>query len=247
MDSSEQLLHKAGLPSSLSATAEHHLRLAEERIGNPLPAAFRRFMALEGAGEFLGRFRNDDHPIGLAELGLALPRWHGYDPLSEQILPFMRENQDVCVWGIWLNGSDDPPIVVDVDSGSPPKWELCADSFTNWLACQFWDWGHPEWSFAANGRPLDQEVLSSMRQHFDEGLQTWAWPGKVNYRFINGRSKLLVWSGEDQCDWWLAPTAPDFTFDALDEIERIAGIGAILYALGDQFESVLDEWRRARC
>jgi hypothetical protein len=64
-----------------------------------------------------------------------------------------------------------------------------------------------------------------------EGPQTYGWPGKTNYRFYNARSRLLLWDGDEQCDWSIQPTSAELAAAALDEIEEIAGIGDNLYAL----------------
>lgn len=108
----------------------------------------------------------------------------------------MIENQGVCVWAVRLD--DDPPVVVEVDSGTPPRWRRCADCFSCWLKCQVLDrnlW-QSCWFFAQAG-PLSPEVLSRLRRCFEEGPQTYGWPGKTNYRFYNARSRLLLWDGDE--------------------------------------------------
>lgn len=91
--------------------------------------------------------------------------------------------------------------------------------------------------------PLSPEVLSRLRRCFEEGPQTYGWPGKTNYRFYNARSRLLLWDGDEQCDWSIQPESAELAAAALDEIEEIAGIGDNLYALRDQHEQTLRQRR----
>jgi hypothetical protein len=83
------------------------------------------------------------------------------------LLPFMFENQGVCTWAIELASADDPRVFVEVDSGCPPKWELTATAFTDWLACQVED--KHVWSstwFAAQAPELDDAGLKLLHQRF---------------------------------------------------------------------------------
>jgi hypothetical protein len=92
-------------------------------------------------------------------------------------------------------------------------------------------------------RSPSPEVLSRLCRCFEEGPQTYGWPGKTNYRFCNARSRLLLCDGDEQCDWSIQPASAELAAAALDEIEEIAGIGDNLYALRDQHEQALRQWR----
>jgi hypothetical protein len=134
----------------------------------------------------MGHFSNSDIPIPPHQLAQPLERWPGYDPFDEELLPFMIESQGVCVWAVRLDAGDDPPVVVEVDSGTPPRWRRCADRFSCWLKCQVLDrtlW-QSSWFFA-QAAPMSPEVLSRLRRCFEEGSQTYGWPGETNYRFYN--------------------------------------------------------------
>jgi hypothetical protein len=226
-----------------SADSDGALRMLERRLNRSLPHAFRDLLTLENGPAFLGHFSNSDVAIPPDQLANPLRRWPGYDPLADQLLPFMVENQGVCVWAIRLDAGDDPPVVVEVDSGTPPKWRSCADRFSCWLKCQVLDHTllRSCW-FAAQADPLSAEVLSQLRHRFEEGQQTYGWPGGTNYRFCNARSHLLLWDGNEQCDWWILPRSVE-PAAALDEIEEIAGIGHNVYALRDHHEQTLRQWR----
>ncbi|MCI0429836.1 MAG: SMI1/KNR4 family protein [Rhodospirillales bacterium] len=230
-----------------SAAAERDLLAVERRIRRKLPSAFRELQALENGPAFLARFSNSDRPIDPNELAAPLARWPRYDPLEKSILPFLIENQAVCVWGIRLDGGDDPPVVVEVDSGTPPRWQRCADRFTDWLRCQVHDQDlfHSA-LFAAQALPLNANVLSALSRHFEEGLQTHGWPGATNYRFCNRGCRLLLWDSDKQCDWSIAPRSVELVTAVLDEIEAIAGVGRNLYAINDRDRDSLRRWQSAR-
>jgi hypothetical protein len=227
-----------------SFDSERVLRALEWHLNRVLPSTFRELIALENGPALMGHFSNSDVPIPPHQLAQPLERWPGYDPFDEELLPFMIESQGVCVWAVRLDAGDDPPVVAEVDSGTPPQWRRCADRFSCWLKCQVLDrtlW-QSSWFFA-QAYPLSPEVLSRLRRCFEEGPQTYGWPGETNYRFYNARSRLLLWDGDEQCDWSIQPASAELAAAALDEIEEIAGIADKLYGLEDQHEQALRQWR----
>jgi hypothetical protein len=82
---------------------------AERRLGCRLPASVREWYCNAKAIDILSRYSNQDPPIALKKF--AVIEWE-----SLRLLPFKYENQGVCTWSISLDGSDDPPVYVDVDS-----------------------------------------------------------------------------------------------------------------------------------
>jgi hypothetical protein len=247
MDDVEKIFSSTGWAAVHSLDAEKGLLAVEERIGRRLPSAFRAFFSLERSTALLAHFSNTDSPIPLNMLGTSLQRWRNYDPLEEAILPFMTENQSVCAWGVRLDTGDDPPVVVDVDSGTPPRWQLCAHSFTDWLRSQIDNFQvlKSSW-FVAQAPALTDGVVNLLRTHFEEGVQTRAWPGEMNYYFSNSLCKLVLWSTKVQCDWWIAPRSADVTFAALDQIEEVAGIGSRIYAPREECGELLRRWRKSK-
>jgi len=225
-------------------TAEAELVAVERRIGRTLPTSFREFYSLENGPSLLDHYSNSDRPMRLAALAEPLRRWQDYDPLSENILPFMIENQGVGAWGVRLDDGDDPQVVVEMDCAVPPVWQKCADRFTDWLESQVENFRLFDscW-FSADGPELTDETLSLLRQNFEEGIRTYAWPGKTNYRFFNDRSSVLLWNLDGMCSWWIAPKSAEHVVAALDEIAEIAGIEKDLSGTKDQYEEMVGTWR----
>jgi hypothetical protein len=248
MSAIEDIFARVGWAAIRLSGAEADLLAVEQRISRKLPAAFREFYSIEDARALLKYYSNSDRPLSVAELAEPMsPRWDNYDPMDDKILPFMIENQGVCVWGVRFDGGDDPPVVVEVDSGTPPRWQLCAERFSDWLGSQVDNFRvlKSSW-FVAQAPALTDSILRLLRQHFEEGLQTHAWPGETNYRFCNSRSELVLWSTKGQSDWWIAPRSADMAAAALDEIEEVAGIGKNLYAPWEQHEGQLRTWRESK-
>jgi hypothetical protein len=230
-----------------SEASEMALLVVERRLRRRLPSAFRELMALENGPDLLAHFSNEDWPIPPDQLAEPLVGDTGIDPLTEHLLPFMIENQNVCQWAIQLDAGDDPPVAVRVDDQSSPDWQRCAERFSDWLKCQIRDSQLlAQYWFAAQVPPLTAIVLSALRERFEEGLQTRAWPGETNYRLSNARSQILLWSTTDHCDWKVLPRSGEMAAAALDEIDAISGVGSSLYALTPSSESVLRRWKDAR-
>lgn len=80
----------------------------------------------------LARYSNKDWPI--APPDFALKEWH-----TQRLLPFKNENQGVCVWAVDMDGSDDPPVYVDVDTGGA-EWFLQAPTFSAHVNACVWDY-----------------------------------------------------------------------------------------------------------
>ena len=101
-------------PSAVQAVAQ-----AEDRIGRALPDSVREWYELENACRILLEHSNGDPPLDISEFGQPQRDNHGggpHDLLADDLLLFRWENQRVCAWAIRLDGSDDPPVVVDLDT-----------------------------------------------------------------------------------------------------------------------------------
>jgi len=216
-------------PRVLPAALEM-LDLVEERIGRVLPPSVREWYELEGGVERLLRFSNDDPPVDITNFGRPLEDTRGrgpHDLLARNLLVFRWENQGVCAWAIQLDGSDDAPVVVDVDTQFT-SWMQCAPSFSQHLYA--WMWDHAlvlgklrgdeligDLVVEAQSHPLSEEALSFLNTHFQAELVTRGWPGDTQYRFFTGDQRILIWAGEGQADWFLSAESRE----ALDRLTKL--------------------------
>lgn len=231
----------AGWKLRASAPAAEQLAVIEQELTCQVPAALRELLTSKCWPSFLSHFSRCDQPIEVNEL--LESRWPGYDPTANRILPFMIENQGVCTWAVPLDGSEDPEVMIEVDSGNPPTWQHASPSFSTWLRCQVLDRRLLDKAlFAAQAEPLDEPTLAALERAFDEEPRTFAWPGRTQYRFRSTLGELLLWAADDQCDWWIAPASVDTARVLLDTLPLTAEFSDWLYALQPEGEAVLDNW-----
>jgi len=182
---------------------------------------------------------NADHPIPPRQF--ALMEWR-----SQTLLPFRHENQYVCTWAVVLDGSEDPPVYVDVDSGGR-EWRMAASKFSEHVYSCVWDYrlvlGQPALVEAQNAA-LTPAAIERLRASFTEELRTYGWPGNAQYRFARERQAVLIWAGEHQADWFIA--APDEA--ALESVLRMVwtvdDVGDSLYDCSPIGKAVLSKLRR---
>ena len=226
-----------------SVAAADRVATLEHTLGRRVPTALRELLVSDCWPRFLAHFSSCDHPIGVTEL--LDSRWPGYSPLEHGLLPFMIENQGVCTWAIKLDSSDDPEVLVEVDSGNPPTWQHAAPCFSTWLQCQVLDHQLLENAlFAAQAEPLAEQALARLERSFVPGPRTFAWPGRTVHRFRNDLGSILLWAADDQCDWWIAPANLDAAARFLDDLPLSAGFDGWLYELQPEGKPVLETWRR---
>jgi hypothetical protein len=218
--------------------------LLEQRIGASIPASLRELLVSDAWPDLLRTFSNSDQPLDVGQLGTAMVRWRGYDAVSSGVLPFMVENQGVCVWALRLSSGDDPPVVVEVDSGDPPTWQTAADSFSMWLRCQVEDYQVIQRAmFAAQAEPLTESARGALVKAFTVGPATSGWPAREIIRLNNHLGSLLLWNGEDQCDWWIAPASPHLAAALLDHLPPLPDLPGWIYELRPDARPVLEAWR----
>ena len=135
-----------GIDLRESSAAVSEVERAERRLGFRLPAAVREWYCNDASTIILAEHSNQDRPIPLAKF--AVKEWK-----SRRLLPFQIENQGVCTWSIMLDGSDDPPVYVDVDSNGT-EWQIQAPTFTAYVHACVWDYemvlGEPALAQAQN-------------------------------------------------------------------------------------------------
>lgn len=190
----------AGLSLETSANAIARVEARERALGIRLPEAVREWYALDAPPALMGLGDNQDWPYGIADLGKAeydCGHYPAYSPLSEGYLVFMTENQSVVRWAVQLNGSDDPPVLVE-DERPTGGWHHHADRFSAFVYTRVWDY---QTMFRAEGcrvegggAVVDAAALASLRQHYQEWPGTGYWPCETTHRFSSSETgaRILV-------------------------------------------------------
>jgi hypothetical protein len=200
------------------------------------PDSVREWYSLEGAAQILAQYSNDDLAVDIEDLGETFDDWYGGGPrdfLADKLLLFMHENQGVSNWAIRLDGSEDPPVVVEVDTAPNAIWLTCADRFSTFVCCQIWDHLRLGMRVSAQEIELSERDLRFLESNFHRLHTTYGWPGRVNYRFESRNASILIWDGKDRgVDWFLsAPTASELE-DLLGTVWRCGNLAESMYGDG---------------
>jgi len=219
----------------------------EAQIGRKLPAAVREWYCLDQCVDVLREHSNCDQPVPLEQLGAAADDWYGAGPrdfLQGDLLWIMTENQGVCNWAVRLDGSDDPPVVVEVDSAPNEVWLPLASSFSEFIFCQIWD--HPQnfGQCCAQEADLTENDWQYLQNKFVAGPKTTAWPGTVNLRFHSADGRILIWYAEDHgADWFLFAPAEEEMVRLLRNVWSCGDLATTLYARDNVAEQALTRVR----
>jgi hypothetical protein len=228
----------------VSRAALRALDAAEARLGRVLPAAVREWYAQAGAVDRLDRYSNDDPPVAIAEFAVTERRLEGPVGETRELLVFRRENQGLCVWAVLLDGSDDPPVVVDGDARFR-DWIACGVTFAEHLYAWMWDFRHVlQRESLVQGRtdPLAPADLAWLRARFSAGPATLGWPGRTQYRFSRDGQWILIWANDDAADWFLAADTQEGLGALLATVRELGSVGEALVAQAAELEAPgLDE------
>jgi hypothetical protein len=211
---------------------------AERRIGSRLPRSVREWYCSMDAIEILSKYSNQDWPIPPGDF--AIQEWK-----THRLLPFKEENQGVCLWAILLDGSDDPPVYIDVDSNGA-QWTMQAPSFSTHIYACVWDYAvvlHRIALVQAQSVPLSSEAVEQLRRHFPEQPPTFGWPGSTQHRFGSRDQAILIWASEDQADWFVGAGDEWSLESALRTVWDFDGVGQLLYDCSEMGKAVLDRIR----
>jgi hypothetical protein len=78
---------------------------------------------------------------------------------------------------------------------------------------------------------------------FTEELQTHGWPGSTQYRFTNGTAAILIWSSEEQADWFIAAPDAETLESAVMTVWDLDDVGKSLYDCSQIGKAVLEKTR----
>lgn len=212
-----------GIEPRLSPSAVAEVEQTERRLGFRLPASVRDWYCCCDPIRILADHSNQDHPIPVHKFDVT--QWKSY-----RLLPFQIENQGVCIWSIALDGSDDPPVFVDVDSNGA-DWHMLAPAFSIYVYACVWDYeivlGQRALAQGQN-KPLSSKAIESLRQSFTEQPTTYGWPGSEQYRFA-----------ENQADWFVGACSESSLESALKAVWNVDEVGASFYDCSDLAATVL--------
>jgi len=221
-----------------SPTALSQVEETEHRLGCRLPASIREWYSNQEAIDILAKYSNQDPPIPLAEFAVT-------ERDEDRLLPFKYENQGVCTWAIALDGSDDPPVYVDVDSNGA-HWDIQAATFSAYIYACVWDYtcvlDQGALVQAQNG-PLSAEAVDQLRARFSEQPATWGWPGSKQHRFAGTDQAILIWAAEDQADWFVGARDATALEPALRAVWNLDCVGQSFYDCSKVGKKVLDAIR----
>ena len=214
-----------GTQPRTSTAALSELERAEQRLGMRLPPSVRDWYSHDGALAILRLHSNDDPPIPVEEFSLT-------ESPAGRLMPIRWENQGVCTWAILLDGSEDPPVLVDVDSDGT-VWQPLAEKFSTYVYTCVWDYHvvlrRPALVQAQN-RPLSPQALQALQGLFHEEPRTFGWPGSAQYRFDGGQHGILIWSTEDeQADWFVGAADANSLESALRQVWNLDRVGESFY------------------
>jgi hypothetical protein len=208
-----------------SAAALGELERTEQRLGMRLPPSVREWYSYGGALPILAAHSNNDPPIPVQEFSPT-------ESTAGRLIPIRRENQCVCNWAILLDGSEDPPVLVDVDSDGA-VWQPVAEKFSTYVHTCVWDYHvvlHRPALVQAQNEPLSPQALQALQGLFDERPRTFGWPGSAQYRFDGGQHGILIWSTEDQqADWFVGAADANSLELALRLVWNLDAVGESFY------------------
>jgi hypothetical protein len=157
------------------------------------------------------------------------------------VLVLAVENQGVCAWGVPI-GQDDPPVLVggDLEQGE------CTLGYTSsvgeYIAARMWDRGCLATVplVQAQADPVEELAVEHLRDHFQRATETAGWPTRKQYRFERGDVRLMLWSGAEQCDWWISgPT--DQVHRVVGELRPLSNLTGALWSNDKQGQALLTD------
>ena len=221
----------------------------ESQLNRSLPASVREWYSLDRSVDLLREYSNCDLPVPLEQLGNPSKNWYGSgarDFVHDDLLWVMAENQGVCNWAVKLDGTDDPPVVVEVDSAPSEVWRPLSSSFSEFIYCQIWDHPKEVCRCAAKELGLTAADLEYLHRKFDSGPNTASWPGSANLRFSSVDGRILIWFAEERgADWFLFARGEETMSRLLQSVWKCGNLATTLYSEDEEAERALIHFRTA--
>ena len=222
----------------ISSAAQRAVADSETRLGVEFPRSVRDWYCRDGAVRILAEHSNADPPEEIENLKII--EWQ-----SHRLPPIRYENQGVCTWAFDMDGSEDPPVYVDVDTNGR-EWQLLSPTFSQYVFSCVWDYRTVFFKPAlvqAQNRVLSQDALEKLRALFQEEVQTCGWPGNIQYRFSNRNGAILIWASDRQADWFVGALDANGLESVLRAVWGLDDVGAALYETSDRGKAVLAQFR----
>jgi hypothetical protein len=204
----------------------------------------REWYSLEGAGDLLKRYSNDDPPLEISDFGVPRKDTHGggpHDLLARNLIPFRYENQAVCVWAFRVGAGDDPPVYVDFDSQFR-EWTECTSTFSGHLYAWMWDYAlvlTKDLLIQAQNQPVTEDAIGFLSQNFDRGSETYGWPGHTQYRFSRQDKRILIWASDRQADWWLTADREESLRELIEQVRECDQVAQSMWSNSERGASLL--------
>lgn len=198
----------------MPASAGHNdlVSHAEQKLGLRFPESVREWYSVIDGRQVLATYSNADSALDPAQ-------FERVSVCGKDLVKVLVENQGVCWWGFELNGSEDPPVYVNLDP--PPDTILeYASTFSQFTYVRVFDFGawFQDDRFVLETRePVREAALRELREMFEVEPISLGWPGTTNYRFSSPLGRIIIWHGEEQADWILS--APSTS--AFDQLKRL--------------------------
>jgi hypothetical protein len=166
------------------------------------------------------------------------------------VLVVSDENQGVCAWGVPV-GVVDPPVVVGGEVAVGEDWAdettiVYAPSVDHFVAARRWDRAClREPLIQAQAAELDRPTLDFLRGNFIEVFPTHGHPAAAQHRFEDDTARVLLWSGADQCDWWISATDTAALRALVERLLPLSDLRSSLWSNDSGGEELLRQVRRA--
>lgn len=169
-----------------------------KRLGIDFPASFREWYALRQLTQLL-ECGGGDHLYKPSSYELR-------ESKGAPVVVFMGENQTVYRWGVSLDGSTDPPVVVKLYDAPPTRWLHCTDTFSTFIYTVVFDTQHLVAPGSDYGRTwigeqfpqLSADDLAFLLREFQEEPSTYGLPAPLTCRCSGGWNQRIVINNYDE-------------------------------------------------